>query len=570
MYAHSSDPKPRTTKSDLRNQELDAICAKVNGYWADVASGKLSIVVAGFLTNTAFHAVERRANNSTALFDNDALATRWYSGKEDFRIRFTDIPELQQSFRRFSTHLGLRHYWLILHHYRAYDDCKVIVPGAGSLQRPKECIHPLLESRDSFMSDDLALNKMQKSMRQLLVSGRAISALEDKPMSAERLLPALDKALREKDSPIPTYLVFGMEMLLSTYKAFLWSGTDVNPAQCRLASLGFANEVIRSIKNCMPCLNRLCWCQDPDHCMCPHKAFICEFDGKLKSYVQEKRFDLYYQAPWVAAGHMVEILQSTMYEGVYLCCENNYVAAVLHLYNALRQVSPQMQRVAWLDQLCEVFAKSHFPGGSVPKFNFSSVFRRSLGGQLIKTSDPHSQDRFQFSQGNSVGTERMRPTCCHHLSLFYLQNMMDYQVTSYLVIQISEGRRIDKPSRDQLATASKQFYSTVFSTTLDKIKDAVLPEFQGDLPIARIDFITVFRMCVQLLEELCTSLEASLEPSAQQGFELVDSLLKVISEHKRDETLDPLHPSLRLLRKAMIPFSSLDKEKLSCGFAWNI
>jgi hypothetical protein len=148
--------------------------------------------------------------------------------------------------------------------------------------------------------------------------------------------------------------------------------------------------------------------------------------------------------------------------------------------------------------------------------------------------------------------------------------MIDYQVTSNLVIQISEGRRIDKPSRDQLATASKQFYSTVFSTTLDKIKDAVLPEFQGDLPIARIDFITVFRMCVQLLEELCTSLEESREPSAQQGFKLVDRLLEVISEHKRDETLDPLLPFLRPLRKAMIPFSSLDKDKLLCEFAWNI
>ncbi|KAJ5107741.1 hypothetical protein N7456_004416 [Penicillium angulare] len=33
--------------------ELDAICAKVNGYWTDVASGTLSIAVAGFMTNTA-------------------------------------------------------------------------------------------------------------------------------------------------------------------------------------------------------------------------------------------------------------------------------------------------------------------------------------------------------------------------------------------------------------------------------------------------------------------------------------------------------------------------------------
>lgn len=164
----------------------------------------------------------------------------------------------------------------------------------------------------------------------------------------------------------------------------------------------------------------------------------------------------------------------------------------------------------------------------------------------------------------------MRRTRCHHLSLFYLQHNVNYQLTSDLVIQISEGRRIDKPSHGRLDTTSKQFHSTVFSTTLDKIKDAVLPEFQGDLPIARIDFITIFRMCAQLLEELCTALEESVQPSAQHGFELVDRLLEVISEHKRDENLDPLLPFLRPLRKAMIPFSSLDKEKLLCEFAWNI
>ena len=106
----------------------------------------------------------------------------------------------------------------------------------------------------------------------------------------------------------------------------------------------------------------------------------------------------------------------------------------------------------------------------------------------------------------------MRPARCHHLPLFYLQHNVNYQLTSDLVIQIPEGRRIDKAPHDQLDTASKQFYSTVFSTILDKIKDALLPEFQGDLPIARIDFIAVFRMCVRLLEDLCTALEESLQP----------------------------------------------------------
>lgn len=200
-------------------------------------------------------------------------------------------------------------------------------------------------------------------------------------MKAEHLLAALDKALRDQNSPIPTYLVFGMEMLLSTYKSFLWSNTHINQAHCRFASLKFANEVIKSIEGCMPCLNRLCWCQNQDHCTCLYKEFVCDLQRKLRGYVQEKRFDLYYQAHWVAAGHIIEILYWTMYEGIYLCCENNYAAAVLHLHNALRKVSPQMQRVAWLDQMRGIFNKSLFPG-SIPNSNFSSVFRRSGGAFL--------------------------------------------------------------------------------------------------------------------------------------------------------------------------------------------
>ncbi|KAJ5209460.1 hypothetical protein N7449_003839 [Penicillium cf. viridicatum] len=137
---------------------------------------------------------------------------------------------------------------------------------------------------------------MQESMRDLLVSGRTISALEEESMKAEPLLPALDAALGDPKSPIPTHLVFGMDMLLSTYKSLLWPKQQTNKVNCRIASLKFANNIIKSITNCMRCLEKLCWCQTPDHCTCPSKQYICEFRSKLELYVQKKRFDLYYQA----------------------------------------------------------------------------------------------------------------------------------------------------------------------------------------------------------------------------------------------------------------------------------
>jgi hypothetical protein len=47
------------------------------------------------------------------------------------------------------------------------------------------------------------------------------------------------------------------------------------------------------------------------------------FQENLRAYLQEKRFDLYNQAPWIAASHMIEMLHFSMYEGIGLCCQTN-------------------------------------------------------------------------------------------------------------------------------------------------------------------------------------------------------------------------------------------------------
>lgn len=540
----------------------------MNGFWVDAASGNLSIILAGFLTNTAYHAVERIMQSSTGLADNAILISKWYLTKRDFRIRFTDIPELQHDYQRFANNLGLMHYWQILHHCRTLDEYKEILPTAGSQQDPRDFIHRLVDSRASYNLDDSAFDKMQGSMRQLLVSGRAISSLEEERMKAEPLLPALDAALKNPKSPIPTHLVFGMDMLLSTYKSFLWSNEHTNQANCQIISLKFANDVIKSITDCMPCLEKLCWCQTPDNCTCPYKQYICDFRSKLETYFQEKRFDLYYQAPWVASGHMIEILYLSMYEGVNLCCASNYVMTVLHLYNALLEVSPQMQRVTWLDQMCVIFTKSLFPG-SIPKSNFSSVFRRSSGGQLIKTSSLHSENDFRFSRGPSFFSDR--PTGCPQLSRFYAQHMINYQLSGELWVRIYEERRVDNPTPSQIRAASQQLSSTVFTVTMEKIKNTVLPELEGDIPVARIDYFAVFRVCIQILEDLCVHMEGSNDPAtAQRGYELVDALLGDIGQHEKDAELGRWLPYLRPLNKAVLAFASLDKDRSLREFAWDI
>ncbi|KAJ5107740.1 hypothetical protein N7456_004415 [Penicillium angulare] len=105
---------------------------------------------------------------------------------------------------------------------------------------------------------------------------------------------------------------------------------------------------------------------------------------------------------------------------------------------------------------------------------------------------------------------------------------------------------------------------------MDQIKDAILPEFEGDLPIAQINFFSVFKSCIQILENLCSHFNKDSEASAQLGFELVDGVLEEFSQHERNEKLAPLFPYLRSMRLAGLAFASLDHDKLLCEFAWDM
>lgn len=123
----------------------------------------LSIAVAGFLTNTAYHAVERIVQNSPGLMDNEILISKWYFTKKAFRIRFTDIPELQQGYQRFSVPLGLWHYWQILNHCWTRDEYKEILPHAGGLQHPRDLYIILRTARIPLSLTTLPWTKSRKT-----------------------------------------------------------------------------------------------------------------------------------------------------------------------------------------------------------------------------------------------------------------------------------------------------------------------------------------------------------------------------------------------------------------------
>lgn len=97
------------------------------------------------------------------------------------------------------------------------------MPQPGRFEDFRGIIPPLSQdNRESHLKDYLAIYQMLNHMRQPLASKRAIAALESPKVPqpvCEPLVSFIDKAFSDSELPIHVQLVFGIGMLLSSYKA---------------------------------------------------------------------------------------------------------------------------------------------------------------------------------------------------------------------------------------------------------------------------------------------------------------------------------------------------------------
>ncbi|OJJ35972.1 hypothetical protein ASPWEDRAFT_533198 [Aspergillus wentii DTO 134E9] len=185
------------------------------------------------------------------------------------------------------------------------------------------------------------MEKIQDDMLHLLDEFCMIYTIEGN-CTADYLLPLLKRVVQDKESPIPTDLVVGMTLLVATYKVFMWPHGNLNKTNCRVSALQFANKIRESLHRCYPVMRGF---TEKSKYMDYQTDGLAFYDFRLLNYVQERRFDLYYQAPWVAGSHMAEILYSASMEGISLCLRSGYLTAMLHVYNALRQVHPETPKL---------------------------------------------------------------------------------------------------------------------------------------------------------------------------------------------------------------------------------
>lgn len=526
----------------------------------------MPLCLSAWLSSFSFYEVGRRYEK----IDYDTLLSKWTENRmKQIEIQFQDIPGLHSETRRFIDPPALSSHRSLLQHYRTLQENDKIESKAGKHEDFSKIITPFSQDQQQFnFSDHFAIYQMLSHMRQLLVSKRAIAAIETpqalQPV-CEPLLPLVDKLFSNKGLPVPVQMIFGMEMLLSSYKAYTWPDGVLKRQNCRISALTFAQEVQKSFSAAIRCIQR-----GEDSFSAINLPYLQNvFDG-LEGYTKEVCFDLYYQAPWTAGCHMVEILTVAMFEGLHLCCGTGYLCAVLHLYNALRSTDSRFRPIKLFDTLCMIFQDKLFLG-VLSTENFSSHFRRVMGSQLTRKATLNLNTQMELSK--PIPGFSKRSSTSTHFSYFLDLHTFGYEPSAdFWYLNFEAKSRWQPTTQREKDDGIRRAYSSPLAFPLGKIKENIMQEFNGPLPVARINYLAVFVFAADCMEKLCMTFSAvkekTFQPDKDLGFELVDSLLVQIVAHLRDEMPRQLLPYWRPVNNAKHFFNSLDSELSLEQFLW--
>ncbi|KAF9871951.1 hypothetical protein CkaCkLH20_10583 [Colletotrichum karsti] len=566
--------------------EWDSICKFANDSWVEAAESKISILMAAWVTNMAFiqasAVVERRVRRVAKTYDE--LVEKWMFHKDkDITITFQDEEGLlDQGNGRFANVQGLCHPGEVLQYRRTKGKYKNVRPEAADRRDPASIIQPpwawkqAKEDAD-IVHDDMAFDMFQESTRHLLEKGRAISELESfrgGKWVCEPLIKLWKKSLDEPEEPLSARLVFGLEMLLSTFKSFLWPDVTTNKTNCRIAALRFAHDVKASLVQTLDVL----LLDTGDHNKRKdHKARLKSMIAMLDKFCREKRFDLYYQAPWTAGCHMLEFHCLAFNEGVVVCTQYGYLSATLHMYNALRHVGASpIKPIPILEFLCEIFKERLF-FNVFPKKNFSTHFRRAEGCGIEKRKDFKGAYYSGLRDPFSRECYRKDPMNPERLSLFHTGHMWNFRPKRWRFwVEIYGKPGSGKPSMREGKRIEKQINAEPSAVLLETTKKKVVPEVEGEKGVARFNFLAAFCLCARIMgrmgEEFPKFTRSNIDLNVKGpalGLAYVDSILDDITAQLYDEQTEKHIDEFRGLVESKNIFENLQEDLEIKDYMWS-
>lgn len=395
-----------------------------------------------------------------------------------------------------------------LFHYRDGHRPLIIPSCAGCLQKPADYIQSPAadgDTRPKFVEaviDNIVhlvgsrvapANIVRNSTPVYADVGYLITGVEEKPQSW---------------SP-----VLGLDLLISSYQSYLHSLASPNAvSKCRLGALRLAQQAssqvsrVLSDKTCFPC-----------RCTQTLAYHLQNLESDLQSYARFKCWDMYFQAPWVAGNHMLEMLDLCYYYGLRLFNYRHYVGAVLHSYNVLQQLAG-LDEVPVLESVCAQFGHLFFPGGHRPKGSFRACWSRYVGARL-KFKKGHrnrnSRDSWCMAipahaarRAAGLGARGEQDQAKSNCLLFQIKQQ-DYHVGDDVWSSFERGSADPRKTSTRTRGGSPDSDSIVPEQRLLDLArktDELFTDLEGDgadhLPLARLNLLAVFEKCVAVVAQL--------------------------------------------------------------------
>lgn len=486
---------------------MDELLRMTKEVWEQAGKGETPLVVAALITNVAFarfENVEQRLKLLCDCPDPQALRSKLLR-MQDSGMEF-EVPEENSDSIAAQTVEKLQQSWHLLLHSK--DNVRSTGHESETICTTKPSNILLRIGPNSGAADEKCLSMILFNIKQHV---QAKCLPTDIVRMGTPLYAEVGYFLTHEANDVNGLrCTFGLRMLLDAYKSFMLAcqGLGVHPS-CRLQALKLAQEALPSLSAVLEDASMPCRCYQT-------LAFhLGNLEMDLKAFFQEKCFDLYFQSPWVSGSHILEMHETLFYYGLRLFSYRHYVGSVVHVYHVLRELLG-FRSIPLLEQLRDTFNDVLFPGGQ-PSRNFKACCVRYMGGRLKFRADASDHKSGSFHMAVPAHTAKAtagfglrkeandtRFAYCK-ISLFYHVKEKGYHINESIwnrtrAIANHDTHATGKDRKDHICAHHLPKQDTTSCPHhLSHLQKAVLSEFTGPFPLARVNFFKVYLSCVQII-----------------------------------------------------------------------
>ncbi|KAJ0299613.1 hypothetical protein COL5a_000136 [Colletotrichum fioriniae] len=558
-------------------------------FWTEAVIGTLPIPVAAWLTSTVFllgnqlisnyfpltsEEMDKYCVNVWKFLDAQPEIDAGIDGKFNF-LRFCDFYNAIKSWKRNRDQLAWDGDLLKSEHDEVLIRRDPDTPHNHSTadgKRDEEHLRGVLEvlqnSRE-YWKEKRPVKRLEVHKKASLVqAGSSEPLLEEHSVSMDS--PDHAASTNASDFAPSAGLVLGLDLLITTFDVFRWPNGESNEdLDARNSALELATQMRTAVDSSTEVVRASL--DNASHADLVEK--MKEFHGALDDYATEDCTQFYYRAPWTAGGHMGEMLFQAQHMGRYLagCCTGGglcIVPATLHLYNALRRSDFKLAEIPIMEELCNLFKANVFQGDLTDR-NFLSIYRRIVyGGPLNKT-----KSAIEWKSNQSI----IPPLS----SIFCDQYAINYKTGPIFLARINGQSAPTTRAQEEKIVKKSSLQPQPLTTVMHLAKETVLAEFNGPVPVARINYFAIFDLCVKVLENFGKIIDESdlkdavkfvppVELHAIRGMSMVDSVLDIIVEYSKTYRKRKKLSELKWLVLSGKAFDVVDRDATLSQFLWKV